>query len=118
MTELRRCRRVTCGKKFAPGAADLLFCPTCRTELLAKEAARSRDAGWVLMSEANSGSAREVWDWQVIDERGETVWASDLARRYRNETMPRKRATAKPAGSARSFDRLVPTPATDAGQTD
>lgn len=112
MTELRACRRVTCGKKFAPGAADLLFCPRCREEILAQERASSLIGDWVSLSEATSSDARDVWDWQLLDEKDQLVWASDLARRYRHETAPRKQASVKGARGAIRYDRLAPTPET------
>jgi hypothetical protein len=33
---------------------------------------------------------RPPWDWQLYDERGRLVWASELARRYRRELKARE----------------------------
>lgn len=42
---------------------------------------------------------REVWDILIVDENGRTVWAKDLAARYRTELERRKsRDYAQPSG--------------------
>lgn len=42
---------------------------------------------------------REQWDYLIVDENGRTVWAKDLAARYRTELERRKsRDYASPSG--------------------
>ena len=104
MTKSRR----VCGSKSAKGRLagcgrlfwidhdqrDLMFCPQCRASILALEGnshnrryeeleARLQASEW--MRDEN----RILWDYQINDEYGRTVWASDLANRYRSECFPR-----------------------------
>jgi len=89
----KRCRRPSCRKKFTyePQMLDgkeipRLFCPGCTSWLLSRQSssvARSalQDAGLL-------DSNRHLWDYRIIDERGDEVWAMDLAARYKKETRP------------------------------
>jgi len=81
-------------------------------------AANNLEALAVSASMATSTSARDAWDWQIYDEVGRLVWSSDLARRYRRETMPRKAASSNSARGVRPYDRLQPTPVMRGGETD
>lgn len=70
----------------------MLVCPQCRASILAKEqnaramSFRNAEAKRV---DAFNESFRDFWDWRIIDETGRELWASDLAKRYRHDTMPR-----------------------------
>lgn len=89
-----RCRRPSCRKKFTytPAIVDgrevlRIFCNACTDRLLSLQArtainSASRDAGLY-------ESVRSEWDYRIIDEYGDEVWALDLAARYHRETRPR-----------------------------
>lgn len=93
MATLTMCARTRCERLFEKGAPDLLYCPECRQAMLATEAAgsaqtwRNREA--LATTKFYETLLREQWDWQLLDETNTTVWASDLAKRYRAETLPR-----------------------------
>lgn len=93
---MKRCRHRWCRARFDAGADDLLFCPSCREELLRKEAAVLAQSGYGRVQLAEAIATTEYWrewrspfDYRVIDENGREVWASDLIKRYKRETKPR-----------------------------
>jgi hypothetical protein len=88
----RICRRRGCTNTVV-GPSDFRFCVSCRSQILFSEHAKS-----IYLSNREALATASFWsatehddDWQVIDTNGDTVWAADLAKRYRAETMPRPR---------------------------
>lgn len=115
-----RCRRPTCRSKFVPSFADIdgkrahtIFCPTCRATILAKERASGRALHnkEALLSAAyfSSVDPRENYDYRIIDEFGQEVWAWDLANRYRKETQPRKASYDSAVGARSSTQKASST---------
>ena len=93
------CETTNCGRYFPASSAEMLFCPECRKAILQREAASMHSAASnkeALLTSEYWEILRGFYDWQVVDERGGTVWASVLAKRYRGETSPRPiRSSAK-----------------------
>lgn len=99
---LHKCGR--CGKEFTPAFAEAVLCSSCRHYIIRKErnAARREARKEVAAAQLEllwDKSRRSEWDILVIDERGQTVWARDLAHRYRNELDARQRRDWKRAGT-------------------
>lgn len=99
-----RCKHRWCSAKFESSAPDLLFCPSCRIQLLAAE--RSVPSGDCTIWEWDNREAiattafwaeqlRSPFDYRLLDENGREVWASDLIKRYKRETRPRPARTQK-----------------------
>lgn len=86
----KRCKR--CNKKFR-AYKGLRYCGECRENILIEEPysvtpKELRRIGAVL--DRKDQWARELWDTEIVDERGQVVWARDLAKRYRKELERRK----------------------------
>lgn len=94
---MTKCKRPSCGARFPqPKGQDensemrLLFCPSCREEMLAREAQVDNEEALVVSAAyASNMTQRSVWDIRIIDENGVEVWALDLAKRYKKQTEPR-----------------------------
>lgn len=68
-----RCKR--CGEEFIALIA-MFYCPSCRATIGTE---RNTRPSIEFIEE------RDENDYELIDERGDVVWASDLAKRYRKE---------------------------------
>lgn len=91
---VRRCKRMTCRRRFEQHAKDLFFCPQCRAEILRNEQSNGHRGKEAAAAEADYfdklfEEERTMYDYQIIDEIGRTVWAGDWIRKAIAETKPR-----------------------------
>lgn len=80
----RKCKK--CGQMFKAYIAELV-CPYCREENLRASGMPYLMSTVPILEEEYAAweRNRHNWDVQVIDENGRTVWALDLAARYRQQ---------------------------------
>jgi hypothetical protein len=93
---LKRRKCYYCQDKYFPAFQEQRLCNDCRTLAIKKQSAiraredkRERTEAGIALEQHYS--ERNLWDIQIIDERGDVVWARDLAKRYRNELDARMR---------------------------
>ena len=84
-TQSRTCK---CGRPFLPAYTEQLRCLRCRQLLLAQDGRRSDQEE---IQEAVDSLLHSETDWQLVDpdHPGLLIWASDLAKLYREQTQPR-----------------------------
>ena len=78
-----------CGRPFMPHLLGQSQCRRCRALQLMLDARYERPDKALLDAQIRAVLDDHTGDWQVVDETGRLVWASDLADRYRTETTPR-----------------------------
>jgi hypothetical protein len=78
-----------CGRLFTPKLPRQTQCARCRQHQLILDGRRGDkrevDALYALLEEEYS----HIGDWKLLDENGDETWATDLAKRYRQQTRPR-----------------------------
>lgn len=78
-------RTCKCGRSFTPTYPEQLRCPACRRLMLYQDGRRPAP------ETAMDDLLRAEHDWQLVDpdHPDVLVWASDLAKLYREQTRPR-----------------------------
>lgn len=94
---IRRCKRMTCRRRFEQQAPDLFFCPDCRRQMLLAENSgvpinpfknRAAIAESAFFEQAYE-EERWAYDYKIKDELGREVWAGDWIKKALAETRPR-----------------------------
>ena len=88
----RRCKIRWCRQWFTPQSEDLVFCPRCRQEILNKERSASGLEHFnneALATAKHYEAFFREGDYRIINENGVEEWASDLIKRYKQQTKPR-----------------------------
>lgn len=85
----KHCR--DCGDRFEAYTA-MFYCPKCREERHpTTHSSKTKEKWWRGYKDRPLADVeREEFDWQLLDEHGAEVWASDLAERYKSELRRRR----------------------------